>query len=111
MLRVEKVLQLIKQRMDALDISQQDVGKLLGLDQPSMSRRMSGKTAFKLKELEKLLPYLGIGTLADLESGVIPFLRLAQLKATLSPAAHREVAMVLRAVADEFDTPISKHLP
>lgn len=103
MLRVHKILQLITQRMEVLEMSQRDLGQFLGLDQPSISRRMSGKTAFKLEELEKLLPHLGIDPLASHEEAVIPFLRLAAWKDRLSPSTHKEVAMVLRAVADEFD--------
>lgn len=101
---LEEMMPLITQRMTELNYKQEDIARLLDLDQTGISRRLSGKTKFTLPELAILLPYLGIVRRGDVEAQNLTFARVTRVVQTLAPYTQKHIAMVLRAVADDLDS-------
>ena len=59
MIRIEELLRELHRLIDAKRLTQQQLGKLLGVNQSGVSRRLSGKTALKIDEINILNGLLG----------------------------------------------------
>ena len=65
MIRIDELLRKLHKLLDENCLTQEQLGKLLGVDQSGISRRLSGKTNFKIKEIDILE-----GLLTQLEAPV-----------------------------------------
>lgn len=50
----------VKQAIRERRLSQQEIGRVLGLSQQAVSDRINGRRPFKLRELRPLAEYLGV---------------------------------------------------
>jgi transcriptional regulator with XRE-family HTH domain len=100
---LKETLPLIHERIRERNYTQGQIGELLGIDQAGISRRLAGQTEFKLEEIAKLLSVLGIPFPATSEADTRELPRLAAVADALPPAASRQVARLLRALADDLE--------
>lgn len=50
----------IRAEMARQQRQQTDLGEFLGVKQPTISRKLAGKTEFRIDELEKIAEFLGV---------------------------------------------------
>jgi transcriptional regulator with XRE-family HTH domain len=54
MIRIDELLMKLHRLIEAKRLTQEKLGKILGVDQSGVSRRLSGKTRLKIEEINKL---------------------------------------------------------
>ena len=54
MIRIDELLMKLHRLIEANRLTQEQLGKILGVKQSGISRRLSGRTSFKIKEINIL---------------------------------------------------------